>query len=117
MILATAVWFLLIAAVAAFPTLSLRRRRLATRLDDLYPFGGVVTWIALTLFDIGATASLSNFVVEVFWVALLSAVIPWIRWILTRWSREAPRGVPVFLALLPVLVAVALRMTMPTLPE
>lgn len=109
----TTLWFLLIAASAIYPTVALRKRQQTTWWDYVYPFTGVAAWFSL---GVGLTASLSNFVVEVFWIAALSALLPWVRWLLSN----TPKGVtklPLLLTFLPILTAVVVRLLMPTLPE
>ncbi|MFO7870257.1 MAG: hypothetical protein R6V03_02360 [Kiritimatiellia bacterium] len=61
--------------------------------------------------------SLSNFIVEVFWIAVLSVLIPWGQWLLSRIETKQIKALSFLLALLPILAAVVMRLTMPTLPE
>ena len=113
MVTFSAIWFLLIAAVAIYPTVALRKHEHTTWWDYIYPFSGVAAWFPL---GIGSTASLSNFVVEVFWIGALSALLPWARWLLSRNQKEIKK-LPFFLTFLPVLAAVVMRLAMPILPE
>lgn len=115
MIAFSALWFLLIAAVAIFPMLALRKQQRTTWWDDVYPFTGVIAWFPLS--GVGSTVSLSNFVVEVFWIAVLSVLIPWVRWFLSRIETKQIKALSFSLTFLPILAAVAMRLTMPTLPE
>ena len=110
-------WFLLIAVVAAPPTVMMRKRRHTTWWDYTYPFTGVAAWFPLGMSKVGSTVSLSNFVVEVFWVAVVSLAVPWARWIFSRFQREKLNAWSLVLTFLPILVAVVIRLTMPTLPE
>ena len=115
MITFSAIWFLLIAAVAIYPTVSLRKCQITTWWDYVYPFTGVAAWFPLS--GVGSTVSLSNFVVEVFWIAVLSVLLPWGRWLLSRTGKEQIKTLSLLLTFLPILAAVVMRLTMPTLPE
>ncbi|MDD4872530.1 MAG: hypothetical protein PHR77_18425 [Kiritimatiellae bacterium] len=117
MIAFSAIWFLLIAGVAIFPMIALRKRQSTTWWDWVYPFTGIVAWFPLGMSNIGSTVSLSNFVVEVFWIAVLSVVIPWGRWLLLRTENKQVKTLCFLLTFLPILAAVVIRLTMPTLPE
>lgn len=112
-LIATAVWFFLI----VFPLIALCRHQPVTWWDYVYPFVGIPVWFGLTMVRVGATASLANFVVEVFWIAVAAVVVPWARWILTWTGRARFKRVSMGLAFLPVIVAVTIRLFMPTLPE
>lgn len=113
----SAVWMLLIASVAIFPMLALQKRQRVTRWDWVYPFTGVVAWVPIAVARIGSTVSLSNFVVEVFWIGILSAAIPWVRLFLSRIEGQWVKRSSDLLTLLPMIAAVIIRLTMPTLPE
>ena len=117
MIVFSLIWFLLIAVVAVPPTVMLRRRQLTTWWDYAYPFTGGAAWFPLAMSNVGSTVSLSNFVVEVFWIAVISVVVPWVRWILTRFQMEKLKVRSLVLTFLPIVVAVVIRLAMPTLPE
>jgi hypothetical protein len=106
-------WFLIIAASAIYPTVALRKRQQTNWWDYVYPFTGVAAWFPL---GIGSIASLSNVVVEVFWIAALSALLPWARWLLSNPPKEVTK-LPFFFTFLPILTAVVVRLIMPTLPE
>lgn len=117
MIAFSVIWFLLIALVAAPPSIMLRKRQRTTRWDYTYPFTGVAAWFPLAIFGVGSTVSLSNFVIELFWIAVVSIAIPWMRLILSRFNMKQIKMLSVVLTLLPVVVAVVMRLTIPTLPE
>jgi len=115
MIAFSAIWFLLIAGIAIYPMLALRKHQRTTWWDYAYPFTGVIAWFSLGMSNIGSTVSLSNFVVEVFWIAVLSVVTPWGRWLLSR--KEMVQALSFLLTFLPIVAAVVIRLIMPTLPE
>jgi hypothetical protein len=117
MIVFSVILLLLIAVVAAPPTVMLRKRQRMTWWDYVYPFAGIAAWFPLGMSNVGATVSLSNFVAEVFWIAVVSVAIPWTRWVLPRFQRENLKALPLVLTFLPIIVAVVIRLTMPTLPE
>ncbi len=115
MIAFSAIWFLLIAAAALYPTIALRRYQRITWWDYVYPLTGVIAWFPLS--GVGSTVSLSNFVVELFWIAVLSALLPWGRWLLSRIEKDQIKTLSFLLTFVPILAAVVMRLTMPTLPE
>ena len=117
MIAFSLIWFLLIAVVAVPPTVMLRKIRRTTWWDYAYPFTGVAAWFPLGMSNVGSTVSLSNFVVELFWIAVVSVAVPWTCWILSRFQREQLKTWSFVLTFFPIVVAVVLRLTMPTLPE
>ena len=112
-----AICFLLIAGIAIYPTLALRKCQRMTWWDYAYPFTGVIAWFPLGISNIGSTVSLSNFAVEVFWIAVLSVIIPWGRWLLSIVERKQGNALSRLLTILPIVAAVIIRLTMPTLPE
>lgn len=115
MIAFSAIWFLLIAALAIYPMFMLGRHQRTAWWDYFYPFTGVAAWFALSGF--GSTVSLSNFVVEVFWIAVLSVLLPWVRWLMSGTEKEPIKSMSFLLTFLPILAAAVMRLAMPTLPE
>jgi len=115
MVAFSVILFLVIAAVAIYPTVALRKHQRTTWWDYVYPFTGVAAWFLLL--GVGSTATLSNFVVEVFCVAVLSALLPWVRWLLSGTGKGQIITLSFLLTFLPILAAVIMRLTMPTLPE
>ncbi len=108
---------LAIAAVGLVPTLLLRKQGKTTWWDWIHPFTGVIAWFPLAVFEVGSKVTLSNFAIEVLAIALLSAVIPWARLLLSRWPGGTVRLFSILLTFLPILSALLLRLTMPTLSE
>jgi hypothetical protein len=115
MVVFSAIFFLVIAAVAIYPTVALQKCQHTTWWDYVYPFTGVVAWFLLL--GVGSTATLSNFVVEVFCMAVLSALLPWGRWLLSGSEKDQIKMLSFLLTFLPILAAVVMRLTMPELPE
>jgi len=74
-----------------------------------------MAWFLIS--GVGSTVSLTNFVVEVFWNAVLSALSPWLRWILLKIDTKPVKTFSLFLTFLPILAALLMRLTMPALPE
>jgi hypothetical protein len=109
---------LLVIAIFALPaTFLLREQKCTTWWDFTYPFAGVAAWIILSAFDIGATMSLSNLAIEVFGIAVASIFLPWVLWFMSRLVKKQPKKLSFVFTLLPIIVAVIMRLTMPTLPE
>ena len=117
MIVFSLFWFLIIAAVAVLPMVKLYKGQRTMWWDYAYPFSGVATWFPLGMSNIGSTVSLSNFVVEVFWIAVISVAVPWIRWLLSRFVGDKIKTWSFVLTFSPIVAAIAIRLTMPTLPE
>ena len=117
MIVFSLFWFLIIAAVAVLPMIKLKKGQRTTWWDYAYPFTGVATWFPLGMSKVGSTVSLSNFVIEVFWIAVVSVAVPWIRWLLSRFIGDKTKTWSFVLTFLPITVAIVIRLMMPTLPE
>jgi threonine/homoserine efflux transporter RhtA len=117
MIVFSLFWFLLIAAMAVLPMVKLQKGQATTWWDYTYPFTGVAVWFPLGMFNVGSIVSLSNFVIEVFWVAVVSVVVPWVRWLWSRFLGDKNKTWSFVLTLLPIVAAIAIRLMMPTLPE
>jgi hypothetical protein len=115
MIAFSAIWLFLIAGVTAFPMLALRKRKNMTLWDYIYPFTGIVAWFLIS--GTGSTVSLSNLVVELFWIAVISAAVPWACWILSGFDGKPLKAWSLLLTFLPIIAAVVIRLTVPTLPE
>jgi hypothetical protein len=97
--------------------MALRKWQNTTWWDYAYPFTGIVAWVPLGMSGLGATVSMSNFVVEVFWIAVFSALTPWGRWLIARFEGRLIRGLSLGLTFLPLVAALVMRLAMPTLPE
>ena len=108
----------LILIAVGFPPTKMSRKYVKIRWwDYALPVVGLPIWILLTVADIGQTPSLSNLVMEGFWITVASILMPWIRYVVLRFQ---PRYGPLVFHILyavPGLTAVLLRMHMPTLPE
>ena len=117
MISFSAFWLLLIGIVALIPILMMRGKQTTTWWDYLSPFLGVVLWFIVAVAGVGSTATLSNFVVEEFCVAIVSILMPWARWGLTVQKTKSAQKWSLALTFLPLATAVIIRLTMPSLPE
>jgi hypothetical protein len=101
----------------AWPTYKLGTLQGTSEWDYLHPFMGIIEWYFLGMFSVGSTASLSNFVVELFWISVIAIVIPWWRWVLALRRSRQLKILSTGLTVLPIIAAVLLRLMMPTLPE
>jgi hypothetical protein len=106
-------WLLLSVA----PVQLSRRNGRITWWDYLSPFLGIVAWFGLSMAGVGSIASLSNFAVECFWIIIVSVVVPWCRWGLSFKKEKVFQNVSFALSFVPILLAVILRLTVPSLPE
>ncbi len=108
---------LIIGLFSAIPAILIRNRCPVIWCDYLYPFSGVVIWIGLLALNLGSRASLSNFI-EVFWIALFSLLVSWVRLSVLFFSNR--KGSYLWVSILPLtppLFAIAARFLTPTLPE
>ena len=117
MIAFSIILFLFIAVMILFPVSAMRKRQKTTWWDYVYPFTGIVAWFPLGISNVGSIVSLSNFVVEVFFIAVISVIMPWVRWLLSKTEKEQIKALSFSLTILPIVTAVIIRLTMPTLPE
>lgn len=74
-------------------------------------------WFAVTETKLGSTASLTNMVVEVQLIAVVSILVPWIRWTLIQFEYTSNKKILLALSFIPILFAVVLRAIMPSMPE
>jgi hypothetical protein len=110
-------WLVLIAALGIFPYIKLQQQQAITLWDYLSLFLGLVVWFLLVTIDVGRVATLSNFVIEVVVVVVISVAIPWLRWALSVRNRPVNAKWSFVLTLLPVLSSLVIRLLMPSLPE
>jgi hypothetical protein len=85
--------------------------------DYALPAVGLPIWILLTVVDIGETASLSNLVIEGFWILVASALTPWARYFLLKLKFRYTTLLFHCMYAVPGITAILLRLNMPTLPE
>jgi len=107
---------LLIAVLVWAPTAMIRKHGSTTLWDFIYPFTGVIVWILLCALNVGSTMSLAN-IIEPLWIAALSITVPWGRWLMSRFLEKQVKVLSLALTLLPMVVAVIIRLVTPTLPE
>jgi hypothetical protein len=108
---------LIIGLFSVIPAILIRNRCPVAWWDYLYPFSGVVIWIGLLALNLGSSASISNFI-EVFWIALFSILISWVRLSVLFFTKRKGSSLWVsILPLMPLLFAIAVRFMTPTLPE
>lgn len=86
--------------------------------SPLTRFTGIPLWFVMAVFaKAGSPASLSNFIVEIFWITIVSCLTPWLILLLHKAGNHIVTRSARFLTLLPASFAVALRLLMHTLPE
>lgn len=111
-------FILIVLVVLGVPPVKLSRSFITVRWwDYALPATGLPVWILLISADIGMTASLSNMVIEVFWVLVASIVAPWARYLTLKLKDKSLPGLYYLLYLMPGTAAILLRLNMPTLPE
>jgi hypothetical protein len=116
--LAALVVALIIIAFFSWPAITWTKKYKTLHIwDYVYPFVGIPLWIILLLLDMGQTASLSNFVVENFWITVVSIITPWLVMFLYRSKTKMTHRIAKILTWLPVVFTLALRILINTLPE
>lgn len=85
--------------------------------DYALPAIGLPVWIFLAFVEVGSTASLSNLAIEVMIVLAISVIIPWVRYMILRSSKNFALITYQIMYLIPVIATFLIRFCMPTLPE
>ena len=85
--------------------------------DVLYPYTGIPVWFALTSLGIGATPTLSNFVVEVILISIVSIAAPWLALFSYRTKNKNAVSAARLLSFLPVVFSIVIRLLLKSLPE
>ncbi len=116
-------FILLLFAVLIITSVSLPAMKLTKKYKDLskwdyiYPCTGIPLWFVLTMLRIGKTASLSNFVIENFWIAVVSITTPWTIFFLYSRKNKAADLTAKTLTVFPIVFTIILRLLIETLPE
>lgn len=108
---------MIIAASSFFAVQPIKRRKRVTWWDYSFPYAGIIVWFLLLIGGAGKTASLSNFVIEVFWIALVSIIIQWLVVGVYCMSKPASFILGRILTSFPIITAIIIRLTVETLPE
>lgn len=111
--------FLLLIVIGAvtLPAAGLTKKYIPLRKwNYIYPFTGILLWFILLVLKVGQTASMANFVFEVFYITVFSAVVPWMIFFAFKFNLIKNRIVLRTLTLLPFIFTLALRLLMKTLP-
>lgn len=117
MLVSLPVIIILLVAVGFAPTRMSRKFITIHWWDYALPAIGLPIWVLLTISEVGATASLSNLVVEGFWILIASAATPWGRYLVLHVKHRFIALIFHCLYIVPAVAAVLLRLNMPTLPE
>lgn len=105
-------------AGASIPAVKLTKKYKKIKIwDYTYPFLSIPIWFFLTVLDVGAAVSLSNFIIENFWISVVSILTPWVIYLLYRLNNKIAGMVAKILTLLPISFTVILRLLMESLPE
>jgi hypothetical protein len=109
---------LMIIAGLSLPAINKTKKHKSLSLwDYAYPSLGIPLWFALTIFKVSQTATLSNFVVENFWITLVSIGAPWIVLLIYKLRNRSMLVMANLLTLLPMVFTVAIRLLINSLPE
>ena len=108
---------MIIAASSFVATRLIKRRKSLIWWDYTFPYAGIITWFLLLISGAGETASLSNFVIEIFWIALFSIIVQWMVVGLSFMSKPISSILGRILTSLPIVASIIIRLTVETLPE
>jgi hypothetical protein len=108
---------MIIAASSFFAVHLIKRRKSLTWWDYSFPYAGIIVWFLLLIGGAGKTASLSNFVIEVFWIALVSIIMQWLVVGVSFTSHPASSILGRILTSLPIITSIIIRLTVETIPE
>jgi hypothetical protein len=108
---------MIIAASSFFATQLMKRRKSLTWWDYSFPYTGIIVWFFLLIGGIGKTASLSNFVIEVFWITIVSIIVPWMVVVVSFMSKPTSSILGRILTSFPIITSIIIRLTVETLPE
>jgi hypothetical protein len=112
--------FLALAVIAGvtLPAASLTKKyKPLYRWDYIYPFTGIPFWFVLVVLRIGQTATLTNYLYEVFLITAFSAVVPWMIFCASKFNLNSSKILTRALTFLPIIFTLALRLLMSPLPE
>ncbi|MEN8189086.1 MAG: hypothetical protein ABFS19_04515 [Thermodesulfobacteriota bacterium] len=99
------------------PLLFSKEKMKITIWDYLFPVLGPLLWLALVWAQVGSTISSQNFLLEMFGVLMVSITVPWARFAVLYWQAKVAPTLSFVLTLAPMVIALALRLTVPTLPS
>lgn len=114
--------FVLLAAIfigisSFFATQLIKRRKALIWWDYFFPYTGIIAWFFLLMFNVGKTASLSNFVIENFWITMVSIIIPWMVFGVSFIPKVTASIFARILTFLPMTFSIIIRLTIDTIPE
>lgn len=95
----------------------LKRRRALIWWDYFFPYTGIIVWFFLVMFNVGKTATLSNFVIENFWITMISIIIPWMLFGISFIPKATAPIFPRIVTFLPMTFSIIIRLTIDTLSE
>jgi len=109
--------FSIVVVSTVTPLILSRQKYRITWWDYTFPVIGVPLWYVLQGFHVGDKVSMTNFIIELFLILLVSITVPWIRFVMTFARAKFVSTISFFLTFLPVVVTIGLRFTVPLLPE
>ncbi len=116
-IVSSIVLFMLLSSVAIIPPIIGKKRYWITWWDYVFPFLGMPLWLILLAVGVGDDISTTNFVFEMFFIMILSVMVPWFRYYLAYSKARFIPALSFLITFLPILVTIALRFFVPLLPE
>jgi hypothetical protein len=111
-------FYLIVILFASFPAwIGFKNRVHWNRQDYLTPFLGFITWFILEEMHIKNIATLSNLLIETFWILIASIFGVWFRVVFPGKSKKQATLSSIICLAIPFITAILLRTFMPTLPE
>lgn len=98
------------------PILLCRKKVKITWWDYTFPYLGAPLWFGLREIGFGDTVTISNLLVELFLVLLVSEAASWIRYGLTFSRLKVMETISFVLTFMPIVMALFIRWVMPELP-
>lgn len=112
------IFFCLICGFSGYAALKISGERISPGIwDYVYPVTGISTWTILYASGAGSMVSGTNFLYETFWIFSGSIIIPWIRLALSFAKYRPIAVISLMFTFIPVVLAVSLRLLMPSLPD
>ena len=110
--------FIIVFILLSLPAWIIGRKKVRWYIWDFgVPVYAISLWFFLVMNKVGTTATLSNFVVEVFLIFIASFASPWLRFVFPGKSTKKSLQSSFIFLLLPIIATIFVRLLMPSLPE
>lgn len=112
------IFFMLISGFSGYAAVVFSGGRIKpVKWNYVFPVAGFASWMILYASGAGDMVGATNFLYETFLVFTVSVCLPWIRFLLSYFRNKYIAVFSLVLTFIPVVLAVALRLLMPCLPD